>query len=325
MQSCPRSFCFAPEATCKNGEADYRECPFWRDGAEDESDDALDDHAYAGESANVLPWSGNTMGTADVEFVANKRRPRLIGLVGPHNAGKTTLLAMVYLLLRRGHFPAAGRFAGSYSLGGWEQLSSYFEWKADTGPEYPPHTAATDGRRPGLLHLSFRDDNGMGGDTLWTDSPGEWFRKWATYRDDPAAAGARWTSEHSDVFLLFADSAALAGERRGSACSNLELLVERLGERLNGRKVSLVWTKSDIEVAEPIRQRVETACARCFPELEVFRVRTPQKSLPNTPLIREFVRLIDWVLKPEEYRGEQLVLRVCAPRDPLLAFRGRAA
>ncbi|MES2462673.1 MAG: hypothetical protein V4671_18990 [Armatimonadota bacterium] len=325
MHKCSRSHCYAPETGCRSGEDDYRRCEYWQKGEQKNEDVSSEDSNNAAEDSEpvtLLPWSGNTMGIADVEFVASRRRPYVIGIIGPENAGKTTFLAMIYLLLRKGHFPDLGRFAGSYSLGGWEQLAGYFEWKSETGPEYPPHTSANEGRRPGLLHLAFR--NGAEGkrDTLWTDAPGEWFRQWAITRENPGAAGARWTYEHSDALLLFADSAALAGDKRGPACANMEMLAERLGENLKDRKVALVWTKSDTEVAEPIRNRVETACTKNLPSLEIFRVNVPQKDLPLKPMITEFVRIMTWLLTPTQQKTTRIELPVSAPNDPLLAFRG---
>lgn len=325
MRKCPRDYCYAPDATCRDGEDDLLKCEYWLKGRDSEGAEMTltEDEPAEGAHVTRLPWSGNTLGLADLEFVASRHRPHVVGIAGPQNAGKTTFLAMVYLLLRRGHFPAVGQFAGSYSLGGWEQLARYFEWKSDAEPEYPPHTAADEGRRPGLLHLSFRSSSGARRDTLWTDAPGEWFQRWSVARDTAAAAGARWTYEHADSLLLFADSGALAGEKRGSACANLELLTDRLGEDLRGRKVALVWAKSDIEVPNPIRRRVEGACAKNLPTVEIFRVNVPQENLPTDAVIAEFIRLMTWLLIPMSVNSARIELPVAILGDPLLAFRGR--
>lgn len=322
MKKCSLAHCYAPETGCKSGEPNYRQCEYWlnRDEtllSEDEVNAASEDEAFV-----LLPWSGNTMGVADLELVASRSRPYVVGIAGSQNAGKTTFLAMIYLLMRRGNFPDFERFAGSFSLGGWEQLATYFEWKSDTGPQYPPHTSANEGRQPGLLHLAFRNSKGTRHDTLWTDAPGEWFRKWAIRRDDIGASGARWTYEYADSLLLFADSAALAGDRRGAACTDLEMLADRLGEELKGRKVALVWAKSDIEVLPSVRDRVENACRRNIPTLDIFRVQVPNRETPSKTLVSEFVRLMTWVLSRSTQDGARIEIPASVTEDPLLAFRG---
>jgi hypothetical protein len=53
--------------------------------------------------ANIpLPWAGASLGMDDLNYIAARTAPRLIGVIGGHNAGKTTLLVAWYLLLCRG-------------------------------------------------------------------------------------------------------------------------------------------------------------------------------------------------------------------------------
>ena len=44
-----------------------------------------------------LPWSGAALGGADLSVITAFGRPRIVGLVGLENAGKTTILATLYL------------------------------------------------------------------------------------------------------------------------------------------------------------------------------------------------------------------------------------
>ena len=72
-----------------------------------------------------MPWSGSVLGLTDLGFVAGRSKPIVLAVMGPHNAGKTTLLGACYLLLGRGHRPNEElRFAGSCSLAGWENVAS---------------------------------------------------------------------------------------------------------------------------------------------------------------------------------------------------------
>ncbi len=242
--TCSRPTCFAPETTCDLGFLDRSKCLAWKghtqvSGGQNEvaSDELL------------LPWSGSALGLADLGFVAGRRKPLVVGIAGPQNAGKTTLLASWYLLVGRGLVgEEKRRFAGSYSLAGWEAVANALRWAPGQQPSFPPHTTSRGGRAPGLLHLAFRDAEGQARDYLFTDAPGEWFHRWAVNRESLDGEGARWVSEHADVFLLIADREALSGPSKGSARGSLQLLAQRLAAERAVRKVALVWTKSDVSL-----------------------------------------------------------------------------
>jgi hypothetical protein len=155
---------------------------------------------------------GAALGRTDIGFVAGRAKPTLVGLVGPENAGKTTLLAAWYLLIGRGvPISERHRFAGSFTLSGWEAVARSLQWAPGSPPEFPAHTSTRGGREQGLLHFAFREDDEQLRDYLFTDAPGLWFQKWAINEEAADAAGARWIFEHADLFLLMADCAALSG------------------------------------------------------------------------------------------------------------------
>jgi hypothetical protein len=155
------------------------------------------DEKSQAEDAFLLPWSSNSLGIVDLQFIAGRSKPLLIGIIGPHNAGKTTLLTVLYLLLSQGWRVKGRRFVGSYTLGGWENLAHSLRWTPNQGPHFPPHTPNDAGRLPGLLHLAFRRDDGVLEDVLLTDAPGEWFERWAIDKGAPNLDGARWISSNS--------------------------------------------------------------------------------------------------------------------------------
>ena len=171
----------------------------------------------------------------------------MVGIAGPQNAGKTTLLGAWYLLIGRGALTDSERqFAGSYSLAGWEAVAGSLRWAPGQAPTFPPHTTSRSGRAPGLLHLAFREDDSFRpNDLLFTDAPGEWFQKWALDRDSAEAAGARWVADLADILLLVADREGLAGESMGAARNSIQLLARRMAAERRGRPIALVWTKSD--------------------------------------------------------------------------------
>ena len=292
MGACSRSSCFAPDCTCDLGNVNHTKCPAWGKGKED---------ALASEvvdiSSLLLPWSGSALGLVDLSFVAGPGKPMVIGIVGPQNAGKTTLLAAWYLLIGRGlACSEQRRFAGSYSLAGWEALAGSLRWSPGHPPNFPPHTTSRGGRAPGMLHASFRSGSGDARGYLFTDASGEWFQKWSINRDAPDAEGARWVSEKADVFLLIADRQALAGENKGSARSALQLLARRLAAERAGRPIALIWTKADVPIAPEIEKAVRDAVMKLMPDTREFSVSVSSASGDEENKGQGLLELLDWTL-----------------------------
>ena len=292
MTECPQETCFWSDgAGCGLGYLDPSNCPALKATPRVKKDDQPPPKAVA------IPWSGGVLGVTDLGFVAGSRKPIVLAVMGPHNAGKTTLLGAFYLLLGRGRRPNDElRFCGSCSLAGWENVASPLRWKPGSlHPAFPPHTSSTTARIPGLLHLAFKHDRDHRADYVITDAPGEWFRKWAVNRDDPDAEGARWAAEHADAFVLVADRQALAGPQMGATRTGMQLLARRLADGLQGRPVALVWAKSDVTVSREMEQAVRTAVLRVIPHAFEFAVSI----MPNSDGIdnaKGFLDLLRWVL-----------------------------
>ena len=212
-QECPRETCFWPDATCNQGHIDPSTCPVLTADITARQDDRPPPEAVA------MPWSGGVLGLADLGFVAGRKKPTVLAIMGPENAGKTTLLGAWYLLLGRGAIPDDLRFSGSCSLAGWEAVASSLRWEPRSiPPSFPPHTSSRSTRVPGLLHLAFKRGVDHRRDYVMTDAPGEWFRNWAVNRDAPDAEGARWAAEHADVPSSWSQTAKLwLGAQRGAA------------------------------------------------------------------------------------------------------------
>ena len=268
MAICLQETCFWPDAACNLGHLDHSECPMLKADSTAKQDDRLPPDAVA------MPWSGSVLGLADLSFVAGRNKPTVLAIMGPQNAGKTTLLGAWYLLLGRGSRPDDKlQFSGSCSLAGWEVVASSLRWEPGSiPPTFPPHTSSRGARIPGLLHLAFKQHHDHRRDYVMTDAPGEWFQKWAVKRDAPDADGARWAAEHADVFLLVADREALAGPEKGAARTGIQLLARRLADELRGRPVALVWTKKDIPIPEYTQRVVRRDVLRAIPRAEEFAV-----------------------------------------------------
>ncbi|MFV1847082.1 TRAFAC clade GTPase domain-containing protein [Stenotrophomonas maltophilia] len=294
MDDCPLATCFVPDTGCDLGHTDLSKCPRWH-GAKA---DAATDTNPSGEM--LMPWSGSAFGLSDLGFVSGRAKPIVIGVVGPQNAGKTTLLAAWYLLLGRGLVGIQDQlFAGSYTLSGWEAVAGSMRWAPGQPPRFPAHTTSRVGRAPGLLHLTFREKSGGHPvDYLFTDAPGEWFQRWAINTDSDEGAGARWVSDNADAFMIVADREALAGESMGAARGALQRIAKRLGAERESRPVALVWTKADVDIRPEMEEGVRSAVLDAMPDVTEHSVSVigaaEDDSLPNVGV--GLVELFHWAI-----------------------------
>lgn len=320
MNKCTRETCFVPDTGCDLGHAVLSKCPVWCGTARaDAPTDDLSDEV-------LLPWSGSALGLADLGFVSGRARPLVIGVVGAQNAGKTTLLGAWYLLLGRGLADLGDRrFAGSYSLSGWEAVAGAMRWPPGHAPRFPPHTTSRGGRAPGMLHIALRDeDHGRLVDYLFTDAPGEWFQKWAVNTDSQEGVGARWISDYADAFLVVADREALSGEAMGSARGSLQLLARRLSSELRERPVALVWTKADVEIAPAMDTAVRKAVFDVMPNAAEFSVSVVSES-EGDPAVNKGTGLVDLLRWAVDVRRPTVHLPspTAASKDLLFVYGSR--
>lgn len=314
--TCPVPDCFAPETPCSAGHMRNENCPNWT-GSSREAPEAIDNT-----DSERFPWSGRPMGLVDVRFVSGTRRPHLIGIAGPSDAGKTTLLAMLFLAIYRGHKIGEATFAGSYSLQGWENIANYLQLLPADTIKFPPHTSRQ-GRAPGLLHLAL-DTNGEQKHVLLTDASGEWFSAWTDRADAETAAGARWIAEHADRLLVTADSDALSGKERGVARNELEFLFNRLKTSYGTSGVALVWTKTDVQIDQNTQTSIEAKFHSCFPEGPVFRVSVPHENGDSdNQTLDQLNTIFSWAF---EARVRKLMSYKPGTEssDPFLAYRERS-
>lgn len=319
MRQCTRETCFVPETGCDLGHTDLSHCPAWCRQVE-----TLSDHPAQTDNV-LLPWSGSALGLADIGFVSGSARPVVVGVVGPQNAGKSTLLGSWYLLLGRGAIQLSDReFAGSYSLAGWEAVSGSMRWEPGQAPGFPPHTSSRNGRAPGMLHLSFWNASEIKTtDYLFADAPGEWFQKWAVNLDAPEGAGARWIADRADIFLIVADRAALSGENMGSARNSLKLLARRLASERRTQPVALVWTKADVVIPLEIENSVREAVMSNMPDAAEFSVSVMSDDGGSGGSGKGMVELLKWALAK---RRSQLSLPspTSGRDDPLFLYGTRS-
>lgn len=315
---CANPNCYVHEGElCASGEMDHRQCPSWSAS----TPDAETDGAIPSTISARVPWSGSALGLTDLANLSPRGRAILIGVLGAHDAGKTSLLVGNYLQLLRGESLAKARFAGSRTLGAWESLAAWPRFDdAARPPSFPPHTPRGTSRVPGLLHFALRNAGHEFRDVLLSDAPGEWFTRWSIKEDAPDAEGARWLVRNADAFLVFADCERLAtsNPKRGATRNELRQLLERLSNHVANRPTALVWAKDDIEPNSEIRASIQQVLARQLPHaLEVSSSTNRPDSLSKA---LEAVLCPAWT-PPQLCRIVEPILH----HQPFTAFRGNHA
>jgi hypothetical protein len=310
---CGNPHCFADEDEgCAMGEIPHTACSRWHGQV------GSDATASSSDSQNTkVPWSGGALGLADLAHLTPRGRHLLIGVLGAHDAGKTTLLTACYLQLLRGQGIGELTFAGSRTLGAWESLAAHTRFDDPIkGPAFPPHTPRGIQRVPGLLHLALRNPQDEHRDVFLTDAPGEWFTRWAVKEDAPDAEGAHWTAQHADAFMVFADCQKLSGSFPVQARRDTQQLIERLSNHVGQRPVMLVWAKSDHMPASPIRNGIRTTLNRRITQAQEFDISTQRLDT----LSHALGKIIEAAWNPPKARA------INEPRissQPFLAYRSR--
>ena len=130
-KTCPHPDCIAPKGKCNRG-LEIEKCPYF--GQDSENVKKQTEH----KDGSSISWSGIPFGLEDLSLIAGRNRPRVIGVLGPHKAGKTTLLGMTYSHLWHGKRFGDAQFAGSYTFAGWENIAIHLRWNEESTPSSIP-------------------------------------------------------------------------------------------------------------------------------------------------------------------------------------------
>lgn len=315
---CRLDNCF-PDIRCADGEKHKEDCPNWN--AKNNKSDRTEERLNEG-NANLLAWSGNSMGLADLPILFERTNTIQIGSVGEANSGKTTFLGLLYLLLNDGQFIRNWDYSNSYSLFGWEYIANYLRYQAGDKPEFPPHTSSFDGRDVGLLHLGLKRDNILQ-DVTFTDVPGEWFSNWSTDANDKGSGNAPWIHERSRGFILFIDCEGLVNEP-GKYRLGTRMLIHRLKNDLNNRPVAVLWSKADMydQIGENQQRIIQRELER-LPNRKEFKISIHHGK--GSTYHKNILNSINWLLNElsNDTNKVQFEFSTVESDDFFISYRGK--
>jgi hypothetical protein len=314
---CSHIDCIAPQGNCHQG-LELEECEYWGKSP------IVTKKQVEQTDSTIIGWSGRPLGLEELTLIAARNKPRVIGILGPTNAGKTTLLGMVYSHLWHGGRFGSAQFAGSVSLTGWEDITDPLRWSDEFNPpQFPLHTELSEDRQPGLFHLALRQQNGILNDWLLTDAPGEWFKRWSLNDSAPEAEGANWIAHNSNVFVLVVDCDALSSpEHRGASRVAYQNLINRLGSVRGNRPVAVAWSKIDKLAGEEQLVAIKQYLSRYLDSYQEFKVSVKSEGEEYKPTVDEFERLFEWLNVARASGHFIQAPPAFSPEDSMLSFRG---
>lgn len=221
--------------------------------------------------SDAAPWSGQHLGGAELRELLSASPARLIGVLGPFNAGKTSLLTAFFLQLASGQPPDFPfRFASGRSLQSlWQLAARAHDWSGYPDAEIVGHTPTTVGLGR-QLHLGLKpaargDDRHI--DVLFSDLPGEWITGATSDAGADQGSGAVGWIDHSEspqaeqlaflrrcsAFLVVADAGVLASEQGRAVDRITAAILQRLCDlppAATPRALALVLNKYDLVYAQ---------------------------------------------------------------------------
>lgn len=216
-----------------------------------------DDFDPAPTDDTTAPWTGQHMQYGRFEDLAQHAMPRLVALLGPYDAGKTSLLASFFLQLANGQYgDLPYRFASSRTLLSFDRLVLRANrWKGQAEDQIVDHTTGEAG--PQFLHLGLRPLERTARDVvlaprhidvLFSDIAGEQAMKWSQKATGSAAVTLGFV-RRSDAVLVLADAAKLMRPEGRAYDGEIAGLLRRVADVVRRApyrpSVSLVFTKID--------------------------------------------------------------------------------
>ena len=232
------------------------ECPHVSPISLDDIQEPDDSEDVKVDEVRVINLSlGEALDGRAASALQRQRLSRTVGIVGPNEAGKTSLVASVYDLLQEGKIGDFG-FAGSSTLIGFEKICHDARVSSRRGKPHTERTSA--GADVTFFHLDLCSRAGEIVSLFIGDRSGE---DYLAAADDLANAEAFYELRRADVVTVLVNGEHLvSSEQRHEAVAATQQIVEALVEASAFRKgccLAIVLTKEDIVVASKDSARVD--------------------------------------------------------------------
>lgn len=275
----------AEDGKCVEG-FELNACPHYGHLPEGVDDEEIVNEAPEPNGAIGLPGA-DTLTPEQVARLLRAGDTRIIAIIGPSDAGKTSLIASLYDLFQEGSV-AGTEFARSRSLHAFEHACHDARAASRRGV---PHINRTPRGEVRFYHLDL--GGGAAGDALALalgDRAGEEYRGAA---DDTSIVAAFPEIRRADSLTLLVDGERLldSGARhnlRHEVTMILQALIDGGGVK-TGQRLALVLTKIDTVQASPEGERAEAdfkalyenlarLFGTTFPNIETFRIAASPKT-----------------------------------------------
>lgn len=255
-RSCSNSECrFATDGKCVEGYP-LDECPHLRRLTVDDIQETPDTEPGTPEALRAIHLAtGEALDRGQAAVLRRRIPSRAIGLIGPNEAGKTSLIAGLFDLMQDGPVADVG-FAGSSTLVGFEKICHDARAASRRGT---PHTERTSvGADATFFHLDVKPANGSILSLFIGDRSGE---DYLGATDEVARSSSFFELRGADTITLLVNGAHLAGsefrhEAKAVAPQVIDALVEGNAIR-NGSRLAIVLTKEDLVLASQHAARVK--------------------------------------------------------------------
>lgn len=280
----------------------------------------VEDESHA---TTVTLSSAAKLTTLEATRLLRKNECKVIAVIGPHDAGKTSLIASMFDLFQEG--PVGGvEFAFSSTLHAFEQACHDARCASERVTPHSERTLPGDGLK--FYHLDVCGAAAADGMTLiFGDRAGETYREAA---DNVDVAYEFCEVVRADTITILIDGERLLDSAaRHDVRSDIELIVQALVEAkvvLHKPKVALVLTKIDAVQKSPHAERVERDFDRLLKSLrhifssnfkciESFRVAASPK-FNNVDRGYGVSDLLNFWLESSEHQWSACHLHVTATR-----------
>jgi hypothetical protein len=237
-------------------------------------------------ASDVLVASGDILTIDEATDVLCSGPTRVLAVIGPLDAGKTTFGVELYAAFQDGPFDRWS-FGGSLTLTAFEKRGHLA--RAACGKTSPdtPRTSMKDGL--GFLHLAVHSDETGRVNLLISDRSGEYYTAVADNQED---CENLHEIPRADLVLFLVDGEKLASDERHGVKSDIAMMVETLveGGLLGGaHRVGIVLTKYDLVLSSGVTGQAEmdfdtlvanlqTRFGSTLAEINAFRIAARPKN-----------------------------------------------